>query len=416
DEGTPVRVVEYDTEYDEAREIASAIALAVHEGQVTANGVAIFYRTNALSRVLEHALRAEQLPYQIVRGVEFYRRKEVKDILAYLQLLVNPRNDVAFLRVINAPPRGIGRVSLQRLREFADGQRQCLLDAAQDAEATRELPTKAAKSVRDFAQRIRGLTEAAASLPLDQIVGQVLEQSGYAEHLRESHSEEDQQRLENTEELLSAARDFQNRFPDAHLADFLEQSSLAGDTDDWDSAAERVSLMTLHAAKGLEFPHVYIVAAERNILPHERSLNDADAYEEERRLMFVGLTRAERQLQISCVRRREYRGTTRTAIPSDFIHELGSAYTDFQRMGSALDLGETAASSPLRDNVLMPRVRLPRTAPIVPSDTRTAPRRHLMTAEQLLRQQSPEPAPVPTAHDAAMLLPIELGMVVRHPK
>lgn len=320
--GAAVRLIAYPTQQDEAEDIASRIAQALREGRRRARDFAIFYRTNALSRVLEHALRQQGLPYQIVHGLEFYQRKEIKDVLAYLQLLHNPQNDAALLRIINTPVRGIGRFTLLRLREHAQRQGLCLLEAARQAGLIEGLSKKTATAVVRFVALIDQLGTQ-AHRPLRDLLEAVLELSGYREALENAESEEELERLANIEELLTVASEFDLKHPEGQaLERFLEDTALVSDTDDWQSEADRVTLMTLHAAKGLEFPVVYIVACEQGLLPHERSRFDEEKLEEERRLLFVGITRAREELQLSYAQYRAYRGQFAPTIPSAFLMEL----------------------------------------------------------------------------------------------
>jgi DNA helicase-2/ATP-dependent DNA helicase PcrA len=320
--GAPVRLIAYPTQHDEAEDIAARIAQAVRQGQRRPRDFAIFYRTNALSRGLEHALREQGLPYQLVHGLEFYQRKEVKDVLAYLQLVHNPRNDAALLRVINTPARGIGRSTLERLRMHAQRRGLCLLDAAREAGLVEGLSKKAATAVARFVALIDQLGTHVHQ-PLRELMEAVLDLSDYREVLQNSESEEEMERLANIEELLTVASEFDVKHPEGGgLERFLEETSLVSDTDAWQSEADHVTLMTLHAAKGLEFPVVYIVACEQGLLPHERSRFDEEKLEEERRLLFVGITRAREELQLSYAQYRAYRGQFAPTIPSGFLMEL----------------------------------------------------------------------------------------------
>jgi len=321
-EGKPVRLCAYPSQRDEADDIASQIALSLAHDNRRPRDFAIFYRTNALSRQLEHSLREHAIPYQIVNGVEFYQRKEIKDVLAYLHLINNPHNDVAFLRVINTPARGIGKTSLNRLQEHAAIRRLPLSAAAREAASIRTLPKKAAAALKQFVALMDRLAEVATA-PVEEIVGRVLSDTGYRDTLIASNTEEDHERLANIEELLTAAREFDIRNPtDGGLEKYLEQASLVSDTDAFEGDRDQVTLMTMHAAKGLEFPVVFIVACEHGILPHERSLQDEDKMEEERRLLFVGLTRAEQELQLSYAHYRMFRGQNAPTVPSSFLMEL----------------------------------------------------------------------------------------------
>ena len=290
--------------------------------------VAVFYRTNALSRAFEHALAAEAIPFQIVNSVEFFQRKEVKDVLAYLQLVNNPADDMAFLRAVNTPTRGIGKTTLQRVSRHAVRYALPLLKSTREHALIGDLTRRAGAALAKFADMIDRLAKAATG-PVEEIVGLVLSESGYRDRLERSDAPEDQTRLENVEELLTAARDFDGRDV-AHtgLEGFLEQAALVNDTDELGEKTDRVSLMTLHAAKGLEFPMVFIVAVEDGLLPHERSRHERRSLEEERRLLFVGITRAEEQLQLSYVRNRAFRGQHNVATPSMFLMELPRAEMD----------------------------------------------------------------------------------------
>ncbi len=321
-EGLPVRLVIFDTGQTEAQSIAAKIANEVAAGRRRYQDFAIFYRTNALSRTLERALRATGIPYQIVRGLEFYQRKEIKDILAYLHLMNNPRNDVALLRIINTPPRRIGKTTLARLGSYARQKNVSLLDAAREAGLVPGLAKRAAVEVAKFV----AIYDRLCAQPFEDVavlIGSVLELTGYERWLTESDSEEDAQRLENIEELVTDAVEFDEmQEEEGGLEAFLEQTSLVSDVDDWEVENDRVTMMTLHAAKGLEFPVVFIVAVEDNVIPHERSKDDEQRYEEERRLLFVGITRAEEELQLSAVQHRSFRGRQSYTSSSPFLLEL----------------------------------------------------------------------------------------------
>ncbi len=330
-QGVPVRLVRYATQKDEAHDIAAQIAGEIRAGRRRPRDFAVFYRVNALSRALELALREQGVPYQLVNGVEFYQRKEIKDVLAYLRLVNNPRDDVALLRVINAPPRGIGKKTIERLADYAASRGLPLMDALDDlrrgealsGSGRREcLPSAARAKLLKFVETFEAIAALAAA-PLEEILGTVLAETGYKRQFEGSTSEEDQDRLANLEELLTVAREFDERHRAEHaLEQFLEDTSLTGETDDWQSESDRVTLMTLHASKGLEFPVVFLVAVEEGLLPHERSREQPDEIEEERRLMFVGITRAMEELQISLARYRDFRGRRKMAVPSPFLMEL----------------------------------------------------------------------------------------------
>ncbi|HEX5102507.1 MAG TPA: 3'-5' exonuclease, partial [Pirellulaceae bacterium] len=321
-EGSAVKLTAYPSQLDEALDIAGQISQQVRAEKRRPRDFAIFYRTNALSRQFEHALREHVIPYQIVNGLEFYQRKEIKDILAYLHLLNNSRSDVALLRIINTPTRGIGKATVDRLRDFARMKGLPLLEAARRAGVIEGMPKKAAVAVAKFVAIYDRLGEAVHGA-VEEIVGRVLAESGYREVLENSEAEEDQDRLANIEELLTAAREFDVKHPEGNsLEQFLEESSLVADTDAWETETDKVTLMTLHAAKGLEFPAIFIVACEEGLLPHDRSRYDEEKLEEERRLLFVGITRAKVDLQLSYAQYRSFRGLSAPTVASSFLMEL----------------------------------------------------------------------------------------------
>ncbi|MDD4269472.1 MAG: 3'-5' exonuclease [Pirellulales bacterium] len=323
--GPPVRLVIYGDQNAEARAIAERIAGEVASGRRRPRQFAVFYRINALSLPFERAFRELGVPYQLVQGMEFFQRKEIRDVLAYLQVIHNPRDDETLLRVINTPARGIGRTTIERLAEHGVANGLSLLDAARDRRAIGSLNKRAVGQVGKFVDLIDRLA-ALADAPMEEILGHVLTETGYKEQYANGEGEEDQQRLANIEELLTVAREFDERHAgEARLDEFLEETSLVGDTDDWEAESDRVTLMTLHASKGLEFPVVFLVAVEEGLLPHERAHDNADQVEEERRLMFVGITRAREELQISHAFQRDFRGQRKITIPSRFLMDLPRA-------------------------------------------------------------------------------------------
>ncbi len=321
-EGKPVRLVVYPTSRDEADNIVSQIAEEIYHGRRRPRDFAIFYRINSLSRSFENALRGAAVPYQIIKGLEFYQRKEIKDVIAYLHLVNNPKNDVAFLRVINTPPRRIGKTTVAKLAQHARRYGMSMLEAARESGLIEAINKRTAASVAAFVS-LHDRLSLLVHRPLEEIVGYVLSEAGYNEWLENSGNEEDIERLANVQELLTAAREFDEQNPgESHLEEFLEQVSLVSDTDDWETESDKVSLMTLHAAKGLEFPVVFLTAVEEGMLPHERSRDDSEQLEEERRLLFVGITRAEEELQLSYSAYRFLRGSQRMSVPSSFLMEL----------------------------------------------------------------------------------------------
>jgi DNA helicase-2/ATP-dependent DNA helicase PcrA len=331
DEGRPVRLIEYANYRDEADDIAARIAYEIHSGRRRAGDFAVFYRTNALSRSLEHAFRSQGVAYQIINAVEFYHRMEVKDLIAYLQLINNPRDDMALLRVINKPARGIGKRTIERIRGFALDGRTSLLDAARRAGVIPGIGNRSAVAVAKFVARLDRMS-VASDKPVREVLEVVLGETGYRDEFAYSEDEEDQQRVANIDELLAAADEFDRQHPyDGGLERYLEQAALVADTDAWEGATDRVTLMTLHSAKGLEFPVVFLIALEEGQLPHERSREDPDQLEEERRLLFVGITRAREELQLSRAMYRYRRGRPWPTVPSSFTQELPTA--EFEKLG-----------------------------------------------------------------------------------
>jgi DNA helicase-2/ATP-dependent DNA helicase PcrA len=421
--GEPVRLMMYQTQNDEAQAIAAEIAGEIQAGRRAARDFAVFYRTNALSRAMEFALRQAGVPYQIVRGLEFFQRKEIKDLLSYLQLLCNPRDEVALRRVIQTPPRGIGRTTVDRLLRYAAGHGLSGWEAAREVRRIESIGSRPAARVAEFA----GLLDRLAALAggaIEKLLGHVLAESGYAALLKASEDEEDQERLANLQELLTVARDFDERHPGPdQLEAFLEETALVSDTDDWEDQTDRVTLMTLHASKGLEFPVVYLIAVEEGILPHERSRERPEQIEEERRLMFVGMTRARERLQLSLARSRDFRGSRRTTVPSSFLVELPRSEMLVEEARPEADSGPVpfsaypeglaeedwdsppppAATSRRQSLIPNPQSPIPPASPNpkIPSKLR------LGTADQLAGGQ-PAPPPSPDA--------FQQGMVVLHPQ
>jgi len=318
-EGEEVRICTCEDENEEAEHLASEIAELLRKG-TDPQEIAVFYRVNAMSRAVEEAFIRRQIPYQVIRGVEFYARKEIKDFLSYLKLIVNPADDVAFLRAVASRSRGIGDKTIQRLQEFASANRLSLLEAARHAKRIETIPAGTRDRLVDFAgffERFRQETEQEASVLMDCVFAE----SGLADALKAAGDEE---AVDNINELINAAAEYDRNTENPSLADYLQTIALYSDTDAFDPNAGRVSLMTLHAAKGLEFSHVFIIGLEEGMLPHERALEGgADELEEERRLFFVGMTRAKDSLTISYARHRVLRGQFLRTVPSPFLYEIG---------------------------------------------------------------------------------------------
>ncbi|WP_422930614.1 ATP-dependent helicase [Singulisphaera sp. PoT] len=319
--GEPIVLTVYGSETDEARGVASKIEELVREGEFAYRDIAVFCRVTALTRNFEMAFRGAKIPYQIVGGLSFYERQEIKDVLAYLNLLANPRNDIAFTRVVNVPPRGIGKTTLDHLSDRAQALGLPLLAMARQSSNVPGLKDKAARNLRDFGLLMDELV-ALREHSAEEVTRKLLSLSGYRDFIAADGKGDGDERLANLDELVSAAREFDREHPGASIIDFLEEISLASSVDRWKDDAGAVTLMTLHAAKGLEFPVVFVVGIEQGILPHSRANQDDKELEEERRLLFVGITRAERELYLSHCRVREFRGQRQATIPSQFLREL----------------------------------------------------------------------------------------------
>ncbi len=325
--GAAVRVVARDRAEDEADFLVAEIQAQVAGGG-SLDDVAVFYRVNSLSRIVEEAFLRAGVPYQIARGTEFYNRKEIKDVLAYLRLLVNPADELALRRSINTPSRGIGKTSIDRLLAFAHAGGLSALEAARRAA---EIPglKRAAEPMRAYVDLVDGL-RLGLDEPADEVLRRVLAATGLEDRLAQG-ADQDDDALRNLAELVSAASDFVLNHPENSLLDWLQHVSLVSDVDRVDAQAGAVTLMTLHAAKGLEYPRVYIIALEDGILPHERYLEDRDAIEEERRLCFVGMTRARQFLTLSHACWRAQRGRLMRTTESRFLAELPPDEVEWQR-------------------------------------------------------------------------------------
>jgi DNA helicase-2/ATP-dependent DNA helicase PcrA len=320
--GEPLTLFQAADEGDEADFVARTVRdLMLREGRGL-DDFAVFYRTNAQSRVLEDALRRDRTPYVIVGGVRFYERKEIKDILAYLRLLANPDDSVALKRVINVPARGLGATTVQRLEGFAVAEKISLLEACRRAAAKRLLPPKqvaALEGLCDLLDRLRARVEGATVADLAALV---IGETGYADDLQAQHTLEADSRLENLRELVTAAKQFHDRSDDRSLAAFLDSVALIADIDQLAEGQGAVTLMTLHSAKGLEFPVVFITGMEEGVFPHARAFTDAAELEEERRLCYVGMTRAKERLFLSAAVRRQLYGNGNYNLPSRFLDEI----------------------------------------------------------------------------------------------
>jgi DNA helicase-2/ATP-dependent DNA helicase PcrA len=317
--GDPVEVVEVEDEHAEARFVAAEIARLVELGH-SASEIAVFYRTNAQSRVLEDVLVRQGIPYQVIGGPRFYERAEIKDAVAYLSLLNNPDDAVALMRIANRPRRGIGDTSVQRLVAHATALGISLWDATADPEAA-GVATASARAIRGFRTIVESLMSAAQELEVDELVERVLERSGTIEAYEAERTIEARGRLENLSELVGSAQEYRARADEPSLSGFLEEVQLQSDQDTLAEDTAQVTLMTIHNAKGLEYRVVFLIGMEEGIFPHSRSIEDNDV-EEERRLAYVGMTRAMERLSLTHATARSLYGRREYNLPSRFLDEL----------------------------------------------------------------------------------------------
>ena len=322
--GEPIRLVEANDDTEQAQWVCRDI-LRLRKIGVLLRDIVIFYRTNAQSRTLETELRGMKLPYTIVGGIEFYQRAEVKDVLAYLKLLVNENDDVSLRRILNSPPRAIGKTTEEELVESAKVAGLRIWQALQNEELLAKFSARARKALTQFTAMIMRLRQAQQQNgPLLALVENMLTETGYLEHVRKQDQHKDEEREENIKEFLASISEYEKQFGGGTLVQFLERVALIADVDKWEQGATQegeVTMMTLHSAKGLEFPVVYIVGLMEGLLPHSRSLESAQTLEEERRLMFVGITRAQQSLTLS-YSLFSYRHDGSDNTPSRFLEEL----------------------------------------------------------------------------------------------
>lgn len=320
-EGELVTAACLEDERDEARWVASHIAHAAMQEGASLNDFAIFYRAHAQSRALEEAFRRADLPYKMVGGTRFFDRLEIKDVIAYLRLLVNPASEMDFVRVVNKPARGIGAKTVARLQIAAAKDGQSVIDVARDPRKA-GVGAGAARKVQGFVALYDELIIQMPGLAIDELADLILDLSGYRERLSAEGTDEAQSRLENLQEFLGALSEFVREQPEASLADYLEQVSLATSEDEGDVDRDSVTMMTVHSAKGLEFERVFVVGMEEGVFPHARSIDDPVQMEEERRLAYVAVTRAKRELSLTFVTRRWIFGQTQVNAPSRFVGDL----------------------------------------------------------------------------------------------
>jgi DNA helicase II / ATP-dependent DNA helicase PcrA len=338
-DGPPIIGYVADNEHDEAAFVAEEVDRLSDEGKATPGQVAVFYRTNAQSRVFEEVFIRAGMPYKVVGGVRFYERREVRDLLGYLRLIANPADEVSLRRVLNMPRRGIGERAEECVAALAHRDRITFAAALGKPQDVPGLAARSARSIEAFNDLIGGLREAvAAGSPVGDLAEAVLDRSGYLAELQDSSDLQDASRIENLTELVSVAREYDGQHPDGTLLDFLEQVSLVADADqipDGEDHGGLVTLMTLHTAKGLEFPVVFLTGLEENVFPHERSIGDERELQEERRLAYVGITRAEQRLYLTRAMTRAWWGRPAYHKQSRFLSEVPARLVEWRRDESA---------------------------------------------------------------------------------
>lgn len=337
-EGELIDYFEAQDESDEANFIASKIK---QDSAGNYNQYAILYRTNSQSRALEEACMAAGIPYRIYGGLKFYDRKEIKDIIAYLKLIYNPDDSQSFRRIVNVPKRSIGDTTVKRLQEFADKEDISLFAAAQRIQEDNEIPPRTRSKITDFVNLITKFKEAVKNYNLREFVTLVIEKSGYLAELQLQNTPESEADIENLQEFVNVAEEFVPEDDNNILGEFLTQISLVSDIDNMDNIANNVTLMTLHAAKGLEFPVVFLAGMDEGVFPHQRTFNVPSEMEEERRLMYVGVTRAEEKLYLTSAKRRQMWGEFKYYNPSRFIEEIPRQLMNMSSFEGSISDGST---------------------------------------------------------------------------
>ena len=347
-DGPPIVGYVADNEHDEAAFVAEEVDRLNDAGEAIPGQVAVFYRTNAQSRVFEEVFIRVGLPYRVVGGVRFYERREVRDLLAYLRLIANPADEVSLRRVLNVPKRGIGDRAEEYVAAYAARERISFAEALRAPNKVPGLATRSGAAIAGFNALIDDLREQAATGgPVAELVEAVLDQTGYQASLENSPDLQDATRVENLQEMVSVAREFDGSVPDGTLAEFLERVALVADADeipDGEDHGGMVTLMTLHTAKGLEFPVVFLTGMEEEVFPHQRALTNQRELEEERRLAYVGITRAKERLYLTRAASRNWWGRPAFHTPSRFLSEIPASLIEWKRDASAAAAATAPAS------------------------------------------------------------------------
>lgn len=319
--GEKISCFEAHDEQEESQHIANKIKNLI-ANKFSLNDCVVLYRTNAQSRAIEEAFMSQNIPYKMIGGVKFYERKEVKDIIAYLKLIYNPDDSQSLKRVINVPKRSIGATTVNKIQDIANRNDTSMFTALSRIEEFQEFTARTSKPLKEFYTLIASLRDKALSMPLSEFIAQLIDDTGYYGELKGENTEESNNRLENLQEFISVAREYETDTDEPDLGEFLSQVALVSDVDMLEEESQSVTLMTLHAAKGLEFPIVFLAGLEDGIFPHMRSLQSSSEMEEERRLMYVGITRAEEMLFLSYAKKRLIWGDYKYFTPSRFLSEI----------------------------------------------------------------------------------------------
>lgn len=353
-DGKEVSFIHYETAYGEAEDVIDKIQTSVHMGKYQYQDCAILYRTNAQSRAFEEKCIKKSVPYRLVGGVNFYQRQEIKDILAYLKTIDSGRDDLSVTRIVNVPKRGIGQVTLNKLAVYASEHGMRLFQAMEQVEQISGIG-KAADKIKGFVNQIMVFRALAKELDAAELIESILEQTGYLEELEKLEEDKAQAKQENLEEFQNKAADYYANHDEAALTDFLEEVALVADIDNMDSEADSLTLMTLHSAKGLEFPVVYMTGMEEGLFPSYMSMNSGDPgdIEEERRLCYVGITRAMQQLTLTAAKQRMVHGNIQYSAISRFVKELPQEKLDWKEetFGGLFKKGPSMTANSLSDSL-----------------------------------------------------------------
>lgn len=323
-QGEPIDVVECSDDREEGYQVVEAIQHEIQKLKLDLKDFAVLYRTNAQSRSLEDALRRSSIPYTIVGGIRFYERKEIKDVLAYLRVIVNPKDEESLSRIINYPPRGIGDTSMERIEAFALSQGLGLHDALGSLDKISDLPERSRKALKQFVEFMRKHRKLRGQMSLSEFVRTLVDELGILTMFKDERTADSMNRWENVQELLSAISEYSDEHEEGSLEQFLEEVSLVSDIDTYEGSRNLVTLMTLHASKGLEFPVVFIAGIEEGLLPFYSNAIEDSNLEEERRLFYVGITRAQRKLYLTYARMRYRFGDPTYLSQSRFLSEIGT--------------------------------------------------------------------------------------------